>query len=160
MIRPGAAQDVVAIRRLVEAWPSHFVPAALPLIEADFAKLSSLVWEEAGIVRGFLIWAAHAVEIEMLWMAVDPSHLRQCIGTRLVEAALADATTQRIVSLKTSDPSAQIPGTQFDGSAFMGTLSFFHRLGFRTVTSLESYWGPGSNAIVLLKNVDGGHPTQ
>ncbi len=157
MIRTGNKQDRPAMQRIVKAWPSHFVPASYPYIDADITDCQSFVWEDESGVRGFIIWTAHAFEIEMLWMGIAPDCTRQKIGTRLVEAVLAAATSQRIVSLKTSDPEAAIPNSQFDGMAFKGTIEFFAKLGFHVACRLDAYWGSANDALVLVKHIGSKH---
>jgi ribosomal protein S18 acetylase RimI-like enzyme len=151
MIRSGHPADAEGAMRVVRAWPTHFVPAAYPYIEADIKRLPSLVWVDEDKIQGFAVWVANAYEIELLWLAVHPGATRRGIARQLVAAAESMATTQQLFILKTATPDSVVPNSQFCGMAYEGTLRFFHAMGFRVAGRLDAYWGPANHCFVLTK---------
>lgn len=155
MIRRGTENDLAQVLGIVGSRPSHFVPASYPLIEADFRKLPSYVWENNGTLAGFIVWMNSASELELLWLAVDPEAAGAGIGGKLVDVAMSEVTTQHVILLKTASTDSEIPGTRFSGAAYKGTIEFFLRRGFREACRLESYWGPRNHCVILCRHVIG-----
>lgn len=155
MIRRGTQHDLRHVLQVVASRPSHFAPASYPLIEADFRKLPSYVWENNGTLAGFIVWMKSASELELLWLAVDPEAAGTGIGGKLVDAAMSEVTTQHVILLKTASPDSEIPGTRFSGAAYKGTIEFFVHRGFQEACRLESYWGPRNHCVVLYRLLQG-----
>ena len=151
MICRGTQDDLARVLEIVASHPTHFVPAAYSLIESDYRQFPSYVWDEAGSVAGFIVWMSKALELELLWMAVHPQASGRGIGGQLVDAAIGEAQSQRVVLLKTASPDSQIPGTGFCGRAYRETIDFFIRRGFREACRLESYCGSQNHCVVLYR---------
>jgi len=150
-LRMARSHDWPSLLVLIREWPTHYVEAAIPRIEADFTRGHAFVWEEDGRILGFMIWDTNGSEIEMKWLAVSPTATRRGIGSALVNAVLDSATTERRVFLLTATTDSVIPGTRFDGSAYADTIRFFERLGFRRARVLNQFWGAGNHALILDK---------
>ncbi|MCC6910206.1 MAG: GNAT family N-acetyltransferase [Phycisphaerales bacterium] len=99
------------------------------------------------------MWVAHAFEMELLWMAVDPQSTRRGIGRQLVVAAMDTVCTQQVVSLKTTDPDTVPNGSTLSAAGFRETVGFFQHLGFRIGARLGGYWGSGTDAMLLFKEL-------
>jgi tRNA-dependent cyclodipeptide synthase len=152
-LRPALPTDLQDIIRLAQAWPTHFVPAAIPLIEADFATGHTIVWQEATGLSGFVIWDTDGDEMELKWLAVAPRAIGNGIGSSLVNAALKSATTERRVILYSATTDSIIPGTFFNAALYDFTHRFFVRNGFHEERRLESFWSPTNHALLFVREL-------
>src|SRR6185436_13060840 len=95
MIRAATIDDEVNILLLIDAWPTHFVGAARPLVREDFRTGHTLIYEESGKAFGFLTWKKFSDSVEILWMAVHPQAVRRGIGRSMIAEVEAKATGVR-----------------------------------------------------------------
>lgn len=154
-LRAGAPSDWPEIERLIRAWPTHFVEAAIPLAREDFRKHHTTLCDGgAGEILGFMIWRTDGHELELLWMAIAPSLVRRGIGRSIVKAVLCHRSNEKRVFGRTATTDSSIPDTAFRGSAYLTTLLFFQGLGFRLGTRHERYWGPENHMIEIEKLYD------
>lgn len=151
--RLGRPQDIEGVAQIVSAWPSHFVNTATMYIQRDFSEQQSAIFEEGGRAIGFIVWSSTALDIEVLWVAVHPLHVRKGVGTKLVDYVLSRRTTQMNVLVKTATEDSVIPGTEFDGSAYAGTDLFFRSQGFERICRITSYWGPENHCYLMHRRV-------
>lgn len=154
MIRPAQDGDLTAILRLVDAWPSHFVESAKPLINRDFQAHNTIVFVKNEKVTGFLIWSIGNREIELRWLAVDPDHTRNKIGSGLVRHVMSSIKTENRIVLRTATTDSIISGTGFQGEAYEATHTFFERLGFLEERIIRDYWGESNHCLVLSRKVN------
>lgn len=150
-IRAAEKADWLAIQSIIKAWPTHYVDAAMPLIESDFKRGKTFIWERNRQVLAFLIWDTNGSEIEMKWLAVAPFATGSGIGSSLVNAVIDSATTEKRVFLLTATTDSEIPGTRFRGSDFSATIRFFEGLGFSKASVIEKIWGERNNALLMEK---------
>jgi ribosomal protein S18 acetylase RimI-like enzyme len=153
MIRFGEPKDVNQILAIARAWPTHFVESAYPLIKMDFLEQQSAVVEITETVRSFVVWSANAVELEILWLATDPDYIEQGLASKLLEVVISSAAGQRVVLAKTATLDSVIPNTDFEGSAFEQTHSFFYRNGFIEGCRLVSYWSETNHCLIFLRRI-------
>jgi len=154
-LREGQPSDWPEIERLLRAWPTHFVEAAIPLARQEFSRDKTLLCDDGnGKVLGFMTWRTDGRELELLWMAVDPAHLREGVCTSVVKAVLCQRRQERRIFGRTATLDSVIPGTQFSGRAYEPTYRFFEKFGFRFTTRHEGYWSPTNHMIVLEKIYD------
>jgi len=149
----AAPSDLPEILEVVRAWPTHFVPAAIPMVESDFTKGKALVWKDSSHVVGFAIWDTDGNEMELKWLAVAPRCIRRGIGSALVRAFLDEATTERRAFLLTATTDSSIPGTDFNASLFHSTHHFFANHGFRRERRLDSLWSPTNHADLFVRDL-------
>jgi tRNA-dependent cyclodipeptide synthase len=154
-LREGRESDWPEIERLLRAWPTHFVEAAIPLAREEFLQHKTLLCDGGnGKVLGFMTWRTDGQEMELLWMAVDPAHAREGVCTSVVKAVLCQRRRERRIFGRTATLDSTIPGTQFSGQAYEPTYRFFERFGFKFTTRHEGYWSPTNHMIVLEKFYD------
>lgn len=148
-LRKGEPSDLRAIIDIAASRPTHFVPAAFPLIATDFLRHQTVLAAAKGRVVAFLVWRAEDQEIELLWMAVAPDFEREGVGTRLVKYVLNAASQKTHIYLLTATPDSKISGTNFSGTGFLNTIQFFKHLGFTEEKIFPGYWGPFNHALQL-----------
>lgn len=154
-LREGHDSDWPEIERLIRAWPTHFVEAAIPLAREEFFQHKTILCDDGnGKVLGFMTWRTDGHEMELLWMAVDPAHARAGVCTSVVKALLCQRRRERRIFGRTATLDSVIPGTQFSGRAYEPTYRFFERFGFKFTTRHEGYWSPTNHMIVLEKFYD------
>jgi ribosomal protein S18 acetylase RimI-like enzyme len=155
LLRDGTPDDWPEVERLLRSWPTHFVQEAIPLAEQDFIKHRTLVCEaENGGLLGFMVWSTDGKELELLWSAVEPTEAGKGIGSAIVRAVLAERRQERRAFGRTATVDSQIPGTTFDGGAYVATHRFFERLGFRLTTRHDGYWGPTNHMVIIEMRYD------
>ncbi len=155
MIRAATMEDERSVLALIDAWPTHFVDAARPLVRKDFREGRTFLCEEAGRALGFLTWKEVPDGVELLWMAVHPKAVGTGIGRSLVTEVERNTSPQKRVFLKTATTDSVLPGTVFSGPAYQGTNDFFVRLGYRPVERITDGWGPGNHVLVMEKRRGG-----
>ncbi|MEP3479755.1 MAG: hypothetical protein ABJZ55_10945 [Fuerstiella sp.] len=157
VIRNGNEQDLPRVMDIIASLGTHFIPESHAYIADDFLNLNSLVYETNCVVHGFIVWISHSVEIELLWLAIDPMEGRNGVGSCLVEAVLETATTQRMVIAKTATIDSQFPEPSVSGLHFQGTIRFFEKLGFHQCAIVSDFWAIGNHCQMLLKRLDERH---
>lgn len=153
-LRLATPDQLAAILSIARAWPTHFVPAGLEAIAADFERASAIVAKTDEGVSGFLIWSADAESIEILWMAVDPRYSRKGIGRSLVDAVVAQSPGASAMIVKTATLDSRLAGTQLDGTDFEGTHRFFQAMGFTPMEVAQAHWSPHNHALILRRSLD------
>lgn len=154
-IRDGVPSDWPEIERLIRAWPTHFVEAAIPLVRQTFLQHQTILCvADHGNVLGFMIWRTDGRELELCWMAVDPHYTRRGIGGAILESVLLRRTTESRVFGETATTDSVIPNTNFDGSSYTSTHRFFAKFGFTLGSRHESYWGPRNHMVIIEKRYE------
>jgi tRNA-dependent cyclodipeptide synthase len=151
-LRAGTPGDWPEIERLLRAWPRHFVEEGIRLARDDFEHHRTIVCIDNRRLCGFLIWRTDGQELELLWMAVEPSRVQQGIGRRMVEGVLGQRSTEARVFGRTATTDSIIPNSEFSGAAYARTLGFFQKLGFTIGKRYEQYWGPQNHMIEVEKS--------
>lgn len=158
-VRAAEARDWPRLEALARAWPAHFVSAGIEAMHEDLGRWPALVAVAEGEIRGFVIWSDTPPDPEMLWLVVDPAHVRQGVGSALVQAVADRVGPARRLTLKTATTDSAIAGTAFRGSAYKDTHRFFQRLGFRDARVLRGAWGPTNHALEMARDPGGGMPS-
>jgi ribosomal-protein-alanine N-acetyltransferase len=119
------------------AWPPRSV-------EEEFAALGEtrriVVAVEDGAVVGHAVLMAVGGGGDLTRVAVDPSHRRLGIASRLIESVMAEA---RSVGLD------EVMLEVADGNA--GAIALYERHGFETIDRRAGYYPDGSDALVMRK---------
>ena len=130
-LREGTPSDWPEIERLIRAWPTHFVEEAVPLVRADFFQHQTMLCDNGtGQVLGFMIWRTDGRELELLWMAAEPSDARRGIGRSVVQAVLYQRSVEHRVFLRTATTDSVIPNTACSDPNYDAITLFFQSLGF------------------------------
>jgi len=157
-IRAAGARDWPRMEALARAWPAHFVSAGIEAMHEDLRHWPALAAVAEGEILGFVIWSNTPPDAEMLWLVVDPAHVRQGVGSALIQAVADRVGHARRLTLKTATTDSAIAGTAFRGSAYKDTHRFFQHLGFRDVRVLRGVWGPANHALEMAREPGGAIP--
>lgn len=154
-LREGTSSDWPEIERIIRAWPTHFVEKVIPLVREDFFRHQTILCANSkGQLLGFSIWRTDGCELELLWIAVEPSQVGIGIGRSIVQAVLCQRSHEHRVFLRTATTDSIIPDTSFNGAAYEATHRFFQNLGFIFGARHEGYWGAQNHMIEFEKIYD------
>jgi putative acetyltransferase len=124
--RPETGADVAGIRAVhLAAFPSALESKLVDALRAAGKAVISLVAEADAHVVGHVLFSPVSVEratargLGLAPVAVLPDHQRRGIGTRLIRAGLARATT-----------------LGYDFVAVLGEPDYYRRFGFQTASGL------------------------
>jgi ribosomal protein S18 acetylase RimI-like enzyme len=139
--RPARPEDYDAIAAVVDDWWGRPVLAALPRLFLDHFWASSLVIEDSGGIRAFLIGILSPSQPERAYVhfaGVAPEARREGLGRLLYEEffALARAGGRRAVSAVTAPANAR-------------SIAFHRSLGFTVTGPARDYDGPGRDLMVF-----------
>lgn len=148
-VRLARPDDLPAVLSLVAQRSRHFATTAIPEVAAAFATSHAFLWDDGGAIAGFLVWSRQGNIIELQWMSVAKSASGHGIGSALVHAVVSNAASSSRVFLLTATPDSVIPGSAFDGGAYIETIRFFEHLGFRISARHDRFWGPQNHAYEL-----------
>jgi GNAT superfamily N-acetyltransferase len=147
-VRPAAPADGPSIDTIVRGLPDYFTPDVPDTVAADMSHHESWVVADGDEVVGFAVVDrrfAHAVEI--LWAAVAAERRGAGLGTRLIEAVLAEleAGGVRLVEVRTLDRSAGY-------APYEATRGFWEARGFVQVDRVDPYpgWQPGNPCAIYV----------
>jgi GNAT superfamily N-acetyltransferase len=148
-VRPATPADGAAIDAIVRGLPDYFTPDVPDTVAADMSHHESwVVTDDGDEVVGFAVVDrrfAHAVEL--LWAAVAAERRGAGLGTRLVEAVLAEleAGGVRLVEVRTLDRSAGY-------APYDATRGFWEARGFVQVDRVDPYpgWQPGNPCAIYV----------
>ena len=147
-VRPATPTDGAAIAAIVRGLPEFFTPDVPDTVAADMAHHESWVVVHDDEVVGFAVVdrrSAHAVEL--LWAAVAAERRGAGLGTRLIEAVLAEleAGGVRLVEVRTLDRSAGY-------APYEATRGFWEARGFVQVDRVDPYpgWQPGNPCAIYV----------
>jgi GNAT superfamily N-acetyltransferase len=148
VVRPATPADGAAVDAILRGLPEFFTPDVPDTVAADMAHHESWVVAERDEVVGFAVVdrrSAHAVEL--LWAAVAAGRRGAGLGTRLVEAVLAEleAGGVRLVEVRTLDRSAGY-------APYEATRGFWEARGFLQVDRVDPYpgWRPGNPCAIYV----------
>lgn len=135
--RLAQAEDAAALAAL------HALSFPKAWTEADFSKLLGAPGAFAHLIdgQGFILSWAHGDEAEVLTLAVNPRDRRQGLGSRLLQAALAEALARGVARV--------VLETAVDNRP---ALALYARSGFRVVGRRPAYYAgaqASSDAHVL-----------
>lgn len=139
--RPARPDDYDAIAAVLDGWWGRPVLAALPRLFLDHFCASSLVMEDSGGIRAFLIGILSPSQPEHAYVhfaGVAPAARREGLARLLYEEffALARADGRRVVSAVTAPVNS-------------GSIAFHRSLGFTVTGPVPDYDGPGRDFIVF-----------
>jgi ribosomal protein S18 acetylase RimI-like enzyme len=97
-------------------------------------------------VAGYVCFGPNSMTqgtFELYWIAVDPSCLRQGLGSDLLELAERESCLQgcRKMAVETSSRRDYAPA-----------LSFYRRHGYRIEARVPDFYAPGDDKLILVKD--------
>ena len=138
-VRPYSALDLPAILEIEQA--SFPVPwkEAFFLSEIQNPCSCFLVARQENQVTGYLCAWLVADEVQILRIAVHPTHRRQGVGRSLLLATLAEARQEgaRFASLEVRKSN-------------LSALAFYDEFGFHQVATRRRYYENGEDALLLV----------
>lgn len=152
-IQVAESGDFDAVAEIARLLPGAFNAEGVQALIADATSHRCFIAKENGKPLGFIVWLETHIEIELLWMGVDPQNQNKGIGIALVRRAEQAATTQRVILLKTADPQYLGCGSGLDSETFRDTLRFWKRRGYTRIATIGEYWSRENGAILLLKRL-------
>lgn len=145
--------DFDGIAEIAQLLPGAFNADGVRAVIADAKSHLCLIARANGSPVGFIVWLETYLEIELLWMGVDPQRQNKGVGSALVRRAEEAAITQRVILLKTADPQYLGNKSGLDPETFRDTLRFWKRRGYTRIATVGEYWARDNGAILLLKRL-------
>lgn len=147
-VRPATPADVAGCQAVVRGLPDYFTPDVPDTVAADMAHHESWVVTAGEEVVGFAVVDRRSPRaVELLWAAVAAGRRGWGLGTRLVEAVLAElaAGGVHLVEVRTLDRSAGY-------APYEATLGFWEARGFVQVDRVDPYpgWQPGNPCAIYV----------
>ena len=147
-VRPARPADGAAIEAVVRGLPEFFTPDVPGQVAADLASHLAWVVVDGDEVVGFAVVDRRSAKaVELLWAAVAAGRRGHGLGTRLVEAVLAElaAGGVRLVEVRTLDRAAGYP-------PYEATRGFWEARGFVQVDRVDPYpgWQPGNPCAIYV----------
>jgi ribosomal protein S18 acetylase RimI-like enzyme len=147
-VRAATAADAAACVEIVRGLPEFFTPDVPDKITADMGHHESWVVADGEEVVGFAIVDRRSAEAaEVLWAAVAAGRRGSGLGTRLLEAVMAElaAGAVHLVEVKTLDASAGY-------GPYEATRGFWRARGFVQVDTIDPLpgWQPGNPAALCV----------
>jgi ribosomal-protein-alanine N-acetyltransferase len=145
VIRPATAADVDAIVRLehdnlgVDAWSRVLVHEG---VAGNLPSVTYLVASDAGVVVGHAVVSVVADISELQRIAVEVSHRRTGLATRLLEEAVALASgagSDRLLLEVREDNG--------------GAIAFYTAREFVEIDRRSRYYRDGGTAVVMLRSL-------
>jgi len=149
------AEDAARVRRLVEGtgmFSADEADIAVELVEERVARgrasgYEFVIAEEAGRLAGYACWGptpATRGTIDLYWIVVGAERQGRGLGRQILartEAAARQSGGQRLY-VDTSGTGKYAP-----------TRAFYRKAGFRKVTELPDFYGPGDGKVILVKDI-------
>ena len=149
-VRKALPTDVDAVVAISRTRPKHFVDEGVGWIATSVTDSEGAVAvDDNKKVIGFLTWESNDVATELLWMATLESAASYQAGKRLLAYCFQQIDMSKRVFLRTATPDSVIDGTQFDGSAFFRTISYFEHMGFRQTSVERDFWRTGNHCLSM-----------
>ena len=148
-VRRVAPDDVPACQELVRGLPEFFTPDVPDEVATALARHPGwVVTDVSGEVVGFAVVDRRSpAAAEVPWAAVAAGQRGRGLGTRLVEAVLAELTDDgvRVVEVKTLDRAAGY-------EPYEATLGFWEARGFVQIDTIDPLpgWQPGNPAAIYV----------
>ena len=147
-VRPATPADGAAIDAVVRGLSEYFTPDVPDQVAADMAHHESWVVVDGDEVVGFAVVDRRSAKaVELLWAAVAAGRRGRGLGTRLVEAVLAElaAGGVRLVEVRTLDRAAGY-------APYEATRGFWEARGFVQVDRVDPYpgWQPGNPCAIYV----------
>jgi GNAT superfamily N-acetyltransferase len=147
-VRPATPSDAAACQEIVRGLPEWFTPDVPEKVAADMARHESWVVADGDEVVGFAVVDRRSPEaVEVLWAAVAADRRGAGLGTRLLEAVMAEVAAGgvRLVEVKTLDPSA-------GHEPYEATRGFWEARGFVQVDTIDPLpgWQPGNPSAIYV----------
>jgi len=147
---------IAAITRSVGLFRDNEVAIALEVFDeavggASTNTYSVLGAELDGLVVGWICWGPTPCTVgtyDLYWMAVDPGHHGNGIGTALLlEMERRLAGVARLIVIETAGR-----------PDYAGTRAFYQARGYRSAGIIADFYAPGDDQIVFVKYLSGGWP--
>jgi [ribosomal protein S18]-alanine N-acetyltransferase len=143
MIRDFDATDVESVCKLLSHTPEAIYWSADDLLQASRRNLTLRVAQEAGAVCGLIVFRVIADEAEILNLAVDLTHRRRGIASRLIGDAIgacrAAGAKKIFLEVRDSNQAAR---------------NLYARAGFLEAGRRRQYYRqPLEDAVVLVRTV-------
>ena len=139
------------VSRAVGVFRADEIPVALEVFDGavtgspDYLALGA---EMDGRLAGWICWGPTPCTLgtyDLYWMAVDPAHHGAGIGTALLTAMEQQLPgTARLVVVETAGRPDYAP-----------TRGFYQARGYRAVSRIPDFYGPGDDQVVYVKRVGG-----
>lgn len=148
-LRPAEDSDLDAVADLERRSFSH--PWSRDAFVAELRNVRSSLWVAehrwpAGVdLVGYLCRWIVEDEAQVLNVTIHPSWRRRGLGRWLLERALVDAVRRgaRRATLEVRRHNAP-------------AIALYERMGFRRVGERKNYYGPGEDALLMEKELEGG----
>ena len=150
-IRPVRVEDVERIIEIERSWQhlSHWAEESYYRLVKDQGGLTVCRLAEmddfSGVpfIAGFVIFHIVASSCEIYNLAVDKSHARAGVGTRLMNAVVDESlrrfATRVLLEVRRSN---------------MGAIRFYERFGFKPLGERKNYYSnPAEDALVMERNL-------
>jgi len=144
MIRDFDPRDLESIQKLISSIPEVAQWSADDFLLASQRNFCLRVTEEGDTVSGLVAFRMIKDEAEILNLAVDSSHRRRGIGSRLVEGMIeaCKAAGVKKIYLEVRESNS-------------GARNFYSRMGFTEAGRRGRYYRqPVADALVLLRKVE------
>jgi GNAT superfamily N-acetyltransferase len=147
-VRPTTPADGPAIDAIVRGLPDFFTPDVPDLVAAELLHHESWVVTDGDEVAGFAVVDRRSPRaVEVTWAAVAAGRQGAGLGTRLLEAVLAElaAGGVHLVEVRTLDASAGY-------APYEATRGFWEARGFVQVDRIDPYpgWEPGNPCAIYV----------
>jgi GNAT superfamily N-acetyltransferase len=147
-VRPATPTDGAAVEAILRGLPEFFTPDVPDQVAADMAHHPAWVVADGDRVVGFAVVDRRSQRaVELLWAAVAAERRGHGLGTRLLEAVLAElaAGGVHLVEVRTLDRSAGY-------AAYEATRGFWEARGFLQVDRVDPYpgWQPGNPCAIYV----------
>lgn len=134
MIRNAAAEDIESILAIEEACFER--PWTRRSFESELFKCRNLflVYEEEGVVVGYIVFWYILDEAEIADIAVSPEYRKRGIAEKLIRRCIEERQEVRIIHLEV-------------GSDNLSAVSLYKKFGFCVNGEIKDYYGQGKNAL-------------
>ena len=144
MIRDFDPRDLESIQKLISSIPEVAQWSADDFLLASQRNFCLLVAEEGDTVSGLVAFRMIEDEAEILNLAVDSSHRRRGIGSRLVEGMIEACKAAGVKKIFLEVRESNI-----------GARNFYSRMGFTEAGRRGRYYRqPVEDALVLVRKVE------
>lgn len=153
-LKRADADDLARCLEIGQRLPDYFNATGLALMARDVETHGALVAIRDEELVGFVVAERRGPDVaEILWIAVEPTLFSQGIGSRLVQASLADLRNQglRLVEVKTLADTV-------DYAPYARTRRFWERQGFFLLEVIDPYptWEPGNPCAIYVQPLQPG----
>ena len=105
------------------------------LTASDFGHNDEiLVYEENGLILGFICYSRMYETVDILYIVVDPGYRRKGIATKLIDELIKIEGIEHLM-LEVSEENT-------------GAIDFYKHLGFKPIREIKNYYG-NTNALAM-----------